>query len=95
MRTSRTGWDYKKGQRQEDGWMMVPDVDGFYHEGMEGNACEDEDPAQIITITRKIRGNMEEGRWKMWTARCDQVHRKEDDVTISERENAYAKIKQF
>jgi hypothetical protein len=38
---------------------------------------------------------MEEGRWKMWTARCDQVHRKEDDVTISEREKTYAKIKQF
>jgi hypothetical protein len=23
MRTSRTGWDYKKGQQQGDGWMMV------------------------------------------------------------------------
>jgi hypothetical protein len=34
---------------------------------------------QVVTTTRKIRGNMEEERWKMWTARCDQVHRKEDD----------------
>jgi hypothetical protein len=44
---------------------------------------------QIVTTTRKIRGNMEEGRWKMWTARCDRVHKKEDDVTISERGNTY------
>jgi hypothetical protein len=29
------------------------------------------------------------GRWNMWTARCDQVHRKEDDGTITERERRY------
>jgi hypothetical protein len=50
---------------------------------------------QIVTITRKIRGVMEEGRWKMWTARCDRVHRKDDEDTITERERTYAKIKQF
>jgi hypothetical protein len=55
---------------------------------------------QIATATRNIRGAMEEGRWKMWTARCDQVHRKEDDDTITEKERVpgystrvYAKIK--
>jgi hypothetical protein len=50
---------------------------------------------RVVTITRKIRGAMEEGRCKMWAARCDQVHRKEDDDPITERERAYAKIKQF
>jgi hypothetical protein len=50
---------------------------------------------RIVTITRKIRGALEEGRWKVWMARCDQVHRKEDDNTITERERTYAKIKQF
>jgi hypothetical protein len=62
---------------------------------MEGSAYEDEDYPADSYNHEKNRGNMEEGRWKMWTARCDQVHRKEDDVTISEREKTYAKIKQF
>ena len=70
----------------------VSDVDGLQHEKMKIQ--------QIATATRNIRGAMEEGRWKMWTARCDQVHRKEDDDTITEKERVpgystrvYAKIK--
>jgi hypothetical protein len=31
----------------------------------------------------------------MWTARCDQVHKKGGDDTITERERTYAKIKKF
>jgi hypothetical protein len=51
---------------------------------------------QVVTTTRKHRGTMEEGRWNMWTARCDQqVHRKEGDETTTERERTYAKIKRF
>jgi hypothetical protein len=51
---------------------------------------------QLVTTTRKIRGAMEEGRWKMWTARCDQVHRKEMITRmITKKERTYAKIKQF
>jgi hypothetical protein len=68
---------------------------------MKRDAQRDEDiciadmHSRIVTTTRKIRGAMEDGRWKMWTARCDRVHRKENEDTITERERAYAKIKQF
>jgi hypothetical protein len=50
---------------------------------------------QIVTTTRKIRRAMEEGRWKMWTARCDNVHRVDDEETISERERTHTKLKKF
>jgi hypothetical protein len=51
---------------------------------------------QVVTTTRELRRAMEEWRWSMWVARCDQqVHRKEGDDTITERERAYAKIKKF
>ena len=31
----------------------------------------------------------------MWTARCDNVHRVDDEETISERERTHTKLKKF
>jgi hypothetical protein len=36
---------------------------------------------QVVTTTRNIRRAMEEGRGKMWTARCDSVYRVDDEET--------------
>jgi hypothetical protein len=96
MRNSQNGWDYERVSSEKmAGRWHVPDVDGVHHVKGWREMHEKMKIQQVDTTTRKLQGAMEEGRWKMWTARCDQVHRKEDDDTITERERTYAKIKKF
>jgi hypothetical protein len=50
---------------------------------------------ELVNVTRKMREVMVDGCWELWKARCDRVHRAEDDDTVEKRERTYNELKRF
>jgi hypothetical protein len=54
-----------------------------------------ENVSELVNITRKMRVIMVEGCWELWKARCDRVHRAENEDTVNGREKTYNQLKHF
>jgi hypothetical protein len=52
-------------------------------------------PSQLVNTTREMRAAMVEGCWELPKARCDRVHRAEDEDTVNGREKVYNQLKDF